>query len=133
MRIKVERFALKKAYTVSRMLIDGEQFCDVLEDTVRKDGVKVWGETAIPEGVYKMRLSFSQRFQRILPEILNVPNFTGIRIHGGNTAEDSHGCLLVGINEVKGKVLKSQIMLAKLIVMLQNTGLSEFEIEITNQ
>jgi len=132
MRIKVERFALKKTYTVSRMLIDGEQFCDVLEDTVRKDGVKVWGETAIPEGVYKMRLSFSQRFQRILPEILNVPNFTGIRIHGGNTAEDSHGCLLLGINEVKGKVLKSQIMLAKLIVMLQNTGLSEFEIEITN-
>jgi len=132
MKIEVKRIALKKTYTVSRMLIDGEAFCDVLEDTVRKDGVKVWGETAIPEGVYKMRLSFSNRFKRILPEILNVPNFTGRRIHGGNTAEDSHGCLLVGINEVKGQVLKSQITLAKLIVLMQNSGLVEFDIKITN-
>ena len=129
MNLTVNTVAQKKTYTVSRLLIDGEYFCDVLEDTVRT-GPKVWGETAIPAGTYKMRLSKSARFGRVLPEILNVPNFTGIRIHGGTTAEDSHGCLLVGINEVKGKVLKSQITLAKLLAILENSGLSEFEIEI---
>ena len=125
----VNTIAQKKTYTLSRLLIDGEYFCDVLEDTVRT-GPKVWGETAIPAGTYKMRLSKSARFGRVLPEILNVPNFTGIRIHGGTTAEDSHGCLLVGINEVKGKVLKSQITLAKLIVLMQNCKEQELTIEI---
>ena len=86
--------------------------------------------TIIPAGTYKMRLSKSARFGRVLPEIMNVPNFTGIRIHGGTTAEDSHGCLLVGINEVKGKVLKSQITLAKLLMVLTNSGESEFTIII---
>ena len=129
MILTVNSIAQKKTYTVSRLLIDGEYFCDVLEDTVRT-GPKVWGETAIPEGTYKMRLSKSARFGRVLPEILNVPNFTGIRIHGGTTAEDSHGCLLVGINEVKGKVLKSQITLAKLLMVMTNSGESEFTIII---
>ena len=129
MILTVNTIAQKKTYTVSRLLIDGEYFCDVLEDTVRT-GPKVWGETAIPAGTYKMRLSKSARFGRVLPEILNVPNFTGIRIHGGTTAEDSHGCLLVGINEVKGKVLKSQIALAKLLMVLTNSGESEFTIII---
>ena len=129
MILTVNTIAQKKNYTVSRLLIDGEYFCDVLEDTVRT-GPKVWGETAIPAGTYKMRLSLSARFGRVLPEILNVPNFTGIRMHGGTTAEDSHGCLLVGINEVKGKVLKSQITLAKLIVLMQNCKEQEFTIEI---
>ena len=129
MILTVNTIAQKKTYTVSRLLIDGEYFCDVLEDTVRT-GPKVWGETAIPAGTYKMRLSKSARFGRVLPEILNVPNFTGIRIHGGTTAEDSHGCLLVGINEVKGKVLKSQITLAKLLMVLTNSGESEFTIII---
>ena len=129
MILTVNTIAQKKTYTVSRLLIDGEYFCDVLEDTVRT-GPKVWGETAIPAGTYKMRLSKSARFGRVLPEILNVPNFTGIRIHGGTTAEDSHGCLLVGINEVKGKVLKSQITLAKLLMVMTNSGESEFTIII---
>jgi len=129
MILTVNSIAQKKTYTVSRLLIDGEYFCDVLEDTVRK-GPKVWGETAIPAGTYKMRLSLSARFGRVLPEILNVPDFTGIRMHGGTTAEDSHGCLLVGINEVKGKVLKSQITLAKLLMVLTNSGEPEFTIII---
>lgn len=129
MNLTVNTIAQKKTYTVSRLLIDGEYFCDVLEDTVR-EGPKVWGETAIPAGTYKMRLTKSARFGIVLPEILDVPNFTGIRIHGGTTAEDSHGCLLVGINEVKGKVLKSQITLAKLMMVLTNSGESEFTIQI---
>ena len=129
MILTVNAIAQKKTYTVSRLLIDGEYFCDVLEDTVRT-GPKVWGETAIPAGTYKMRLSLSARFGRVLPEILNVPDFTGIRMHGGTTAEDSHGCLLVGINEVKGKVLKSQITLAKLLMVLTNSGEPEFTIII---
>lgn len=132
MEFVVNTIAQKKDYTISKMFIDGEYFCDVLEDTVRS-GPKVWGQTAIPAGTYKMILSMSPRFGRILPRILNVPGFDGILIHGGNTAEDTHGCLLVGINEEKGKVLKSQITLAKLLALLQNSGEHEFTIKINRK
>ncbi|MFR7490184.1 MAG: DUF5675 family protein, partial [Romboutsia timonensis] len=65
-------------------------------DRVRPEGEKIYGKTAIPEGIYEMVLSYSPRFKKILPEILNVPNFTGIRIHCGNSSADSSGCILVG-------------------------------------
>lgn len=130
MRLTVNTIAQKKDYTVSRLLIDGEYFCDVLEDTVREPSVKVFGRTAIPAGTYKMILNMSPRFGRILPRLLNVPGFDGILIHSGNTAEDTHGCLLVGINEEKGKVLKSQITMAKLLNILQASGQTEFIIQI---
>ena len=132
MKLTLQRVALRKNYTIGKLHIDGVYFCDTLEDVVREPGVKVYGQTAIPAGVYKMVLSYSQRFKRVLPLLLNVPMFEGIRIHGGTTDTDTHGCLLVGINEVKGKLLKSQITLAKLIVLLENSKLSEFEIEIKN-
>ena len=57
---------------------------------------KVYGKTAIPRGLYKVTTSQSYRFKRVLPEVLDVPGFTGIRVHGGNTAEDTLGCILVG-------------------------------------
>lgn len=68
-----------------------------IEDKVRPRGVKIPGKTAIPSGVYDMIVSMSPRFKRLLPEILKVPNFTGIRIHRGNSAADSSGCLIVGM------------------------------------
>ena len=97
----VNRFSFKETETLSRVSLvedDGSVSFEgfAVEDRVRAPGVKVPGETAIPAGTYKMILSKSPKFGRILPEILNVPNFVGIRIHKGNTAEDSAGCLIIG-------------------------------------
>ena len=71
--------------------------CHSLEDPVRESGTaKVWGDTAIPAGVYHVALRFSNRFQKELPGIQDVPGFDGILCHGGNTAADTHGCILLG-------------------------------------
>lgn len=71
--------------------------CHVLEDPVREPGaVKVWGDTAIPAGKYPVSLRFSNRFQKELPGVQNVPGFEGVLIHSGNTKKDTHGCILLG-------------------------------------
>lgn len=67
-----------------------------LEDIVRPAGVKINGKTAIPAGEYSLSLTMSNRFKKILPLLANVPNFSGVRMHGGNTSEDTEGCILVG-------------------------------------
>ena len=93
------RPASGEAYTLGRVYYNGVFFCFSCEDEDRKlesGGVKVKTKTAIPRGVYDLTVSFSHRFQKELPEVLSVPQFQGIRIHGGNKAEDSEGCLLFG-------------------------------------
>ena len=79
---------------IGKISIDGVFECYSLEDRVRPH--KIPGETAIPAGAYRVVIDFSNRFQRFMPHILDVPNFTGIRIHPGNTDQDTHGCILVG-------------------------------------
>ena len=76
-----------------------------MEDTVREK--KIAGKTAIPEGTYEVIVNRSPKFKRDLPRLLNVPNFEGILIHRGNTPNDTSGCILVGENKVKGKVINS--------------------------
>lgn len=105
MKIEVKRRALRPEYTIGSMYIDGQYFCDTLEDTVR--AVKIKHETAIPEGTYQVILNRSPKFGRDLPRLLEVPGFDGILIHRGNTAADTSGCILVGENRVAGKVLNS--------------------------
>lgn len=85
--------------TIGSIYIDGKWECYSLEDKVRT-GPKIPGKTAIPAGTYEIVINYSSRFKREMPQILNVPGFQGIRIHSGNTSEDTEGCILVG--QMKG-------------------------------
>lgn len=95
MLIEVKRFEFKDTYTIGKMYIDNIYECYTLEDVVRK-GAKVNGQTAIPTGTYNLIINHSNRFNRDLPLLENVPNFTGVRIHSGNTSANTEGCILVG-------------------------------------
>ena len=141
MEIKVKRITpIDYPYTIGKMYIDGDYFCDTLEDRVRdinKNGkfdngeVKVAGETAIPYGRYQVVVTMSPKFKRKLPRLLNVPNFEGILIHRGNTDKDSAGCLLLGENKVKGKVINSTPYEQKLVSILKDVQSKGEEIWIT--
>ena len=96
MKIEVNRIFKASNYTIGELSVNNNDVCDTLEDKVRVDGEKVYAETAIPTGTYTLVLSYSNRFKKVMPEILNVPNFSGIRIHCGNSSKDTEGCLLVG-------------------------------------
>lgn len=121
MKIFVDRKYKKEKYTIGKMYIDGEYFCDTLEDTVRPKGVKIYGETAIPASTYKVVLSYSPKFKRVLPEVLSVPMFTGIRIHRGNYPADTLGCILVGKNKIVGGLTESADTEIKLMEKLKRT------------
>ena len=105
MKIKVIREILTPTETLGSLFINDKFFCYTLEDVDRKlkstdaeefvRAHKVKANTAIPSGEYRMILSMSNRFKRIMPEVLNVKGFQGIRFHGGNTHHDSEGCILV--------------------------------------
>lgn len=130
MNLTVKRVAKKDTYTIGKLYIDSVYFCDTLEDKDRglkqSDDLayitkhKVYGETAIPTGTYNVSLTYSPKFKKILPLIENVKGFSGIRIHSGNTAQDSLGCILVGKNTVVGKVTNSRDTFNTLFEKLQN-------------
>lgn len=134
MKLRLERLWPKKDYTVGRLYVDDRLFCNTLEDRIvdkNKNGVfdddekKVYGESAIPYGTYKIIYNWSPKFGRNLPRLLNVPHFEGILIHPGNTAADSAGCILVGKNTEVGRLTNSRYIsdeLNKLIDKAQQKG-----------
>jgi len=95
--------------TVGTLYIGTLWECYTLEDVVREPGVKIPKETAIPYGKYQVIIDFSNRFQRMMPHVLNVHMFEGIRIHAGNTDKDTEGCILLGKERGKDGVLRSRI------------------------
>ena len=126
MKIKVERKWKKNTYTIGKMYVNGMEFGDTIEDKDRGlslsmglDAIKagkVYGQTAIPTGKYEVKLTYSPKFAKntwgkrykgLVPQIMNVPAYEGVRIHPFNTAEESLGCIAVGKNSVKGKVLQA--------------------------
>lgn len=130
MEIKLKRIAKKNTYTIGHLYIDGQYVCDTIEDTDRglNDNmsieeikkIKVYGKTAIPTGTYNVVTNIqSPKFSKkqfymlyadggYVPRLIQVPSFDGVLIHCGNTEEDTYGCIIVGQNKIKGKVINSQ-------------------------
>ena len=129
MHLRVIREPSTAAATMGILLIDGVFTCWTLEDVVRP--VKIPGDTAIPAGRYAVQLSLSQRFQKLLPEILTVPGFTGIRIHAGNTQADTAGCLLVGRIRAYDRVEESKLALMHVMEHLRRATTAGDPITIT--
>lgn len=125
MELLLERKYLKTNYTLGNLYLNGKFYCNIIEDVVRdinKNGTfdcgefKISGHTAIPYGKYEIQVTYSPKFKRKLPLLLNVKYFEGIRIHRGNTEKDSAGCLIPGENTKRGMVLNS----------------TKYELELTN-
>lgn len=108
MELTLKRIAKRANYTIGNLSINGAYVCDTLEPTEREGGTKIKGKTAIPKGRYKVIISYSNKFKKSLPLLLNVPNFEGVRIHSGNDQNDTEGCILCGVNKRVGKVLDSR-------------------------
>lgn len=143
MELTLVRKYFCEEYTIGKLYVDGKYFCDTIEDKVRdldNEG-KVYGKTAIPYGTYRIamdvvspRFANHKQYRHIggkLPRLLDVPHFDGILIHIGTTAEDSSGCILVGQNLAKGKVLNSTITFNNLYTNLLRAKAKGEEIKIT--
>nr|WP_071146826.1 DUF5675 family protein [Bacteroides ihuae] len=137
MKLLLKRVARKSGYTIGKLFMDGKYFCDTLEDTDRLDEdmsldeikkLKQPGQTAIPEGTYKVIVNVSPKFKRLLPRLQNVPGFEGVLIHRGNTAKDTAGCILVGQNKKVGMVLNSTYYEERLVELLKHDNNISIEI-----
>ena len=128
MIVTLRRIAFKETYTIGKLYVDGIYVCDTVEDKDRglDDSMtvdeikkkKVYGETAIPYGTYKVSITYSPKFKKNLPLVEGVKGFEGIRIHSGNTAKDSLGCIIVGKNKKVGMALDSRATMEKLMKVL---------------
>ena len=120
MNLRLIRRWPKATCTIAELLVDDQYECFTLEDVPRE--VKIPGETAIPTGRYKVVITHSQRFDRDLPLLLDVPGFTGIRIHAGNTDADTRGCILVGKRTLENAIGESRAALEALMAKLRFKG-----------
>ena len=123
MNLKLQRSTFTGHSTIGELSVDGVFECFTLEDMVRP--VKVPGVTAVSEGIYVVSVSFSDRFKRLLPELHNVPNFTGVRIHPGNTDADTEGCILVGQTKAADRIGGSRAAFDKLFPKIQAAAQQE--------
>lgn len=129
MELRLERKYRCSNYCIDKLYINNEYFSDALEDPDRGltdsmsleeiKKIKIKGNTCIPYGTYDITITYSPRFKKNLPLLLNVKGFEGIRIHSGNTPKDTEGCLLPGFNKIKGQVIDSRVTTDKLILQIQ--------------
>lgn len=125
MKLYLKRIHKTEHSTIGELYIDGKFQCYTLEDVERE--VKIKNETAIPKGTYKIVITYSNRFKKQLPLLLNVPNFEGIRIHSGNTNHDTEGCILIGQTRSNDFIGSSRNAFNELYKKIKN----EKNIEIT--
>ena len=138
MKLELVRIANRPTYCIGKLYIDGVWFCDTIEDTDRGldnsmsvDEIlkkKIKGETAIPTGVYKIEITYSPKYKRMMPLLIGVKGYSGVRFHSGNTSKDTEGCLLVGKNTKVGMVTDSRNTYQRLFARLQNA--KDISIEI---
>ena len=154
LELLLDRKYRKETYTIGNLYVDGEWFCNALEDKDRGlsqtmpieeiNKIKVYGETAIPTGRYEVRMDivspkyngvkwYKDNFGGRMPRLESVKGFSGILIHSGNTALDSNGCILVGLNKAKGKVLDSRATFQKLWKVLEQARKAGKTIYLTVQ
>lgn len=117
MEILIKRLYKTENSTIGELTIDGKFECFTLEDKERP--VKIKGETAIPRGTYKVIINKSNRFKRLLPLLIDVKNFEGVRIHPGNSNHDTEGCILVGLNRSIDYITKSRKAFDALFAKMQ--------------
>lgn len=135
MNILLKRIAKRDKYTIGKLYINGTYFCDTIEDKDRGltqqmsnteiSKIKVYAQTAIPTGKYQIVMTYSSKFKKVMPLLLNVPGFAGIRIHSGNTADDTEGCIITGQNKVVGKVINSRVTTDKLYSIIKEACIKE--------
>lgn len=140
MKLKLERIEFKETYTIGKLYIDDSYFCDTLEDKnrdINKNGKfdngekKIYGETCIPFGTYTIKMTYAPKFKRELPWLQDVPSFSGILIHAGNTARDSAGCILVGKYTAPGQIYQTREYESKLVERIKDAISKGESINIT--
>lgn len=131
MNLTLKRYKTVDGTTIGRLYYGTTFICHTLEDAIRD--VKVFGETAIPPGVYTIDITMSNRFKRPLPLLLNVPNYQGVRIHPGNTIADTEGCILPGttVSSDGNMVYNSRVAFNKLFAMIEASILKHNTVTIT--
>ena len=120
MELFLKRLQKTDKSTIGELKINNIFVCYTLEDVERKE--KIAGKTAIPKGRYEIAITFSNRFKKFMPLLLNVPKFSGIRIHTGNTAKDTLGCILVGKNRSENQISNSRLAYESLFDKLKNAS-----------
>lgn len=130
MNLILQRGLCDESCTIGELSVDGVFECYTLEDVVRPDGVKIPGETAIPPGCYDVDITHSPRFGCDLPLLVDVKNFSWVRIHPGNDAGDTEGCILVGQTRQPGFVGGSRKAFAALFVQLRDAAARDEPISI---
>ena len=127
MNVTIKRNFLSDSVTLGELYIEGKKICLTLEDAVRDK--KIPGETAIPYGKYTICIDYSNRFQKLMPHVLDVPNFVGVRIHCGNTPKDTEGCILVGMGS-QGPILLDSREAYKLVFDILQSSKEPITLEI---
>lgn len=128
MKLLLKRLHKTQNSTIGELYIDGKFECYTIEDVERE--VKIKGITAIPKGTYEVIINMSNRFKKLMPLLLNVPNFEGVRIHSGNTSADTEGCIILGQTRSIDFVGNSKNAIAKFMPKLE-IGLKKGKVFIT--